>query len=157
MAWWQSTGRALPTSVRTFFRLTAVDRRCFVAASLLLPLTAVAFRCLGVRRWQATLERWSPRPDAGATAATAVAQRTAWLVQAAARYFAGRDSCLSQSLVLWWLLRYRGMAAEVRVGARRHADGLQAHAWVEYRGRVLNDRGDEGSPFVSFDRALVPL
>jgi hypothetical protein len=157
MAWW----RSLPTSWRTFLRLSAAERLCYLYACLLLPITAVAFRGLGFRRWQATLERWSPCPAAvagsPAPAEAGRACRTAWLVQVAARSFAGRDSCLSQSLVLWWLLRYRGLGSKLRVGVRKCGEQLQAHAWVEYRGLVLNDRGDEGSPFVSFNRALAPV
>jgi hypothetical protein len=159
MAWWKSTGWALPPSGRTFLRLSAVDRVCFLSACLLLPVTAVAFRCLGFRRWQATLQRWSPRPANGSPQSTDVGQayRTAWLVHVAARFLASRETCLAQSLVLWWLLRCRGLVSELRVGVRKSGDRLQAHAWVEFRDLALNDRGDLDSPFVSFSRALAPL
>ncbi len=155
MAWWKS----LPTSGRTFLRLTAGDRREFVLASLLLPTTALAFRGLGFRRWQATLERWAPRSATVRSDADATAKglRTAWLVRTAARFVAGRESCLAQALVLWWLLRRRGFESELRIGVRKRGDQLQAHAWVEYRDLVLNDRGDELSPYLSFDRAIVSL
>jgi Transglutaminase-like superfamily len=159
MAWWKSTVWPLLTSWRTFLRLSAVDRWCFFGACILLPSTAAAFCCLGFRRWQATLERWAPRPVDGTPqpAADDRAYRTAWLVQVAARFCAGRESCLAQSLVLWWLLRQRGLVSELRVGVRKRGGQLQAHAWVEYRDLVLNDRGDGSLPFVSFDRPLLAL
>jgi hypothetical protein len=170
MTWWlMAWSKSLPTSWRTFQRLTTADRWTFIGACLLLPITAVAFRGLGFRRWQATLERWSPRcqvkrqspalprPWKAHSALEAQAYRTAWLVTVAGRLVARCNSCLSRSLVLWWLLRWRGLAGELRIGVRKHRDQLQAHAWVEYRDRVLNDRGDDGFPFVSFDRAIVPI
>ena len=155
MAWWKS----LPTSSRTFLRLTAADRWTLAQAALLLPITAAAFRALGFRRWQRTLERWSPRTAGVAERPDAAGQayRIAWLVRVAARFVARGDSCLAQSLVLWWLMRRQGQVGELRVGVRKRGELLQAHAWVECRGVVLNDRGDEVSPFVAFDRALVPL
>jgi hypothetical protein len=162
MAW----SKSLPTSCRTFLRLTAADRWTFISACLLLPVTALAFRGLGFGRWQATLQRWSPRPPAGSEGGTAAsangearAYRTAWLVDVAARFAGGRDRCLAQSLILWWLLRFRGLTSELHIGVRKHRDQLQAHAWVEFRDRVLTDRGDgaspPGQPFLSFDRAVV--
>ncbi len=155
MGWWKS----LPTSWRTFLRLTAADRRTLLQALLLLPITAVAVRWLGLRRWQRTLQRWSPDPhaDASGSPAAARAYRTAWLVRVAARFVAGRDSCLTQSLVLWWLLRCRGLAGDLRIGVRKRDERLEAHAWVECLGKVLDDPGDVTLPFVSFDRAIQPL
>jgi hypothetical protein len=35
------------------------------------------------------------------------------------------------------------------------AGQLQAHAWVEYRGAVLNDRADVSQRFASFDRSIA--
>lgn len=50
-----------------------------------------------------------------------------------------RMRCLTQSLVLFRILRRRGLAAELRIGVRRVGDNLNAHAWVEYDGHVLLD------------------
>jgi hypothetical protein len=157
MAWWKS----LPNNVRKFMRLPAPERLTLVQACLLLPVTACAFACLGFRRWHGTVKRWTPhglppgkRPDADDTARV---QRTARLIQVAARHVAGPNSCLQQALVLWWLLRRQGFVTELRIGVRKVGDQLNAHAWVEYRGLVLDDRGDESLSFVSFDRAIVPF
>jgi hypothetical protein len=152
MASWKS----LQTKLRTLRRLSGADHAALLQAGVLLPLTVLAFRGLGFRRWQATLQRWSPRsiaPDGG----TERAYRVAWLVRVAARFVAPRDSCLSQSLVLWWLLRRRGLTSELRIGVRKCDGRLQAHAWVQYRDLALNGRGDPVVPFIPFDRAIVPL
>jgi hypothetical protein len=60
---------------------------------------------------------------------------------------------LIESLVLWWLLRRQGFDGDLRIGVRKHAGQLQAHAWVEHRGQALNDAGDG---FVPFDTVIVP-
>ena len=36
----------------------------------------------------------------------------------------------------WWLRR-RGLASQLRIGARRNGDTLDAHAWVELAGTPL--------------------
>jgi hypothetical protein len=157
MGWWKS----LPTSARMFLRLTTADRWTLVQAGFLLPITAVAFRFLGFRRWQATLQRWAGAHPCWAchadTDCAARACRIAWLVEVAARFVIGRDSCLAQSLVLCWLLRRRGLEGKLHIGVRKNGDRLQAHAWVVYRHVVLNDGVDVSDPFVPFDKAIVPL
>ena len=41
-----------------------------------------------------------------------------------------RLACLPQSLAVVWLLRRRGIAAELRFGAKLDEGALDAHAWV---------------------------
>lgn len=50
-----------------------------------------------------------------------------------------RLSCLPRSLALCRLLRERGYPAEVKIGVRREAGRLRAHAWVELRGELLGE------------------
>jgi hypothetical protein len=54
------------------------------------------------------------------------------------------------------LLRRRGIATDVRIGARSNSRGeFQAHAWLEWNGEVLNDAGDVGSQYVPFNRPAI--
>ena len=76
---------------------------------------------------------------------------------AAARNFFVDTNCLEQSLVLWWLLRRRGIAAELRIGARKEFERFEAHAWVEVDSAVLNDATAEHQHFVPFDGPITPL
>jgi hypothetical protein len=63
--------------------------------------------------------------------------------------------CLGRSLVLWFLLRRRGIDAELLIGARAaEGDTLPAHAWVEVAGEPVNDTADVGERYGSFG---VPL
>lgn len=49
-----------------------------------------------------------------------------------------RLSCLQRTVALYWLLSRRGIAVEPRIGVRNVAADLEAHAWLEFRGRILN-------------------
>jgi hypothetical protein len=141
-------------------QLSPAERWLLVQALALLPLTALALWLVGFRRWQALLTRLAPvggAPAAG-DAATLLRQSraTARLVDAAARRGPYRASCLPRSLTLWWLLRRQGIATELRIGVRKAAGALEAHAWVEYQGLILNDRDDVCQRFAAFARPLVP-
>lgn len=49
--------------------------------------------------------------------------------------------CLSQSLVLLWLLARRGIPSTLVVGVRA-APEFEAHAWIEHAGKALLSPGD---------------
>ena len=59
------------------------------------------------------------------------------LVQIAARHHIYPMSCLRRALVLRRLLSDHGIVTELRFGVQKSADGLLAHAWVEYEGRPV--------------------
>ena len=66
--------------------------------------------------------------------------------------------CLGRSLVLWFLLRRRGIDAELVIGADMPRGGeLPAHAWVEVAGEPVNDAPDVRERFGSFDLQLPRL
>ncbi len=51
-------------------------------------------------------------------------------------------NCLCISTAAWWLLRRRGIGAEMKFGVQAGGEGLRAHAWLEYDGRpITNERG----------------
>ena len=68
-----------------------------------------------------------------------------------------RTNCLEQSLVLCWLLRRRGIAADLRIGARKDSDRFEAHAWVELNSQVLNDATAEHRHFVPFEKPILSM
>jgi hypothetical protein len=69
------------------------------------------------------------------------------MVKVAAARLPVPTSCLSRSVVLWALLRAQGVDATLRFGVRRAGEGIDAHAWVEYHDRPLNDADDVGRRF----------
>ncbi len=62
-----------------------------------------------------------------------------------------RTTCLSAAVAGWLMLRRRRVHSVVRIGARRRASGLIAHAWLEHGGTVvLGDHGKDAVERFSF-------
>jgi len=72
--------------------------------------------------------------------AAAMAHTVARMVDMASRNSLGQPTCLHRSLVVWWLLRRRGLESELRFGVRKRGEVFEAHAWVEHAGGVVNDQ-----------------
>lgn len=118
-------------------------------------LTAVsillhAFGVVRTRRW---LERNSR--NAGTRAARPEdlqsAQRMARLADIAGRHGAITATCLRQSLLIYWLLRRRGLAPELKIGVRKELAAFDAHAWVELQGAALGQTELAHAPFPDRD------
>jgi hypothetical protein len=88
----------------------------------------------GVRRTYRRLEQTSPKPWRGPDAALVLQARLGRWVRRASGTREG--DCLRRSLLLWWLLRWCGIPADI------HCDTgpERGHAWVEVAGRVVGDR-----------------
>lgn len=126
-----------------------------------LAATWVGLRVAGFRRWKELLGRLAPRLvlDAGVfdVSLDETARQIVRMEQAAARHLFFGTNCLEQSLVLWWLLRIRGIAAELRIGARKEENCFEAHAWVEFHGAILNGSGEEHLHFVPFEGQAITM
>ena len=144
---------------RGFWRLSGYARGVVLEAAAALAATWIGLRIAGFRRWKTVLAWLAP----GTTIPTGPidpdlvhsAREIARLEQAAARHIFFHANCLEQSLTLWWLLHSRGIAAKLRIGARKDAGRFEAHAWVEFDGAVLNDAGSEHLHFVPFDGPIA--
>lgn len=154
---WRGRWRALQ-------RLTGSERRSALTALAALIQVRLTLRTLGFRRTQALLSRHvAVARDAAALAVTTpdrtVAERIVRAVDRAAGCGPGllRPSCLPRSMTLWWLLRRAGLPADLRIGVRRAADRLEAHAWVELEARVLGDQPDVQDRFRAFEGLLPDL
>jgi len=137
-----------------FSNLSRGEQRDFLLGVILLPLAAISLRAFPFRRVQRTAERWcggaaaKPRSDAVAVAEAVAASR---MMNAASRRGLVRGNCLSQSMALWWLLRRRGIAVQLRLGGRKNGARLEAHAWVELAGRAINDSEDVAERYAPFE------
>jgi hypothetical protein len=133
---------------RSLFRHRA-DAVPLALAFLLLPLTVARLR---MARSPVVVRA----PDGGAPAPPARpvrlarARRLARVVALAARHGVMSGNCLSRSLTLLDLMAREGLGGELRIGVRTGDVGIDAHAWVELDGRVLNDSAD-------VDRHFAPL
>ena len=142
--------------LRKFLALSPADRVVFLKLWTLLPLVAASLHLLGYPRTLRLLSRWSPAAPEHARLsedAMSYALRLGRLARIAGRYVPTNGSCLRQSLLVWWLLRRKGVPAELRIGVRTQ-EGFTAHAWVEVDGQPVNDAPDVGERFAPFDGSL---
>jgi hypothetical protein len=153
VAWWSSAA----ANWRKFRELSPREGRLLLQAFLVLPLMGLGLRYLGWGRLHARLAQGQlPAQKPGPEELMPRAQVTARMVQAAARYGFCRPNCLPQSLTLWWLLRRQGIRSDLRIGVNPKGGGLEAHAWVECQGWVLNDHDQVHRQFVPFHQAIIP-
>jgi len=59
------------------------------------------------------------------------------LVDIAGRFHLIPMHCLPRAFALQWVLGRRGVRTELRIGVRKEAKGLRAHAWLEHEGRHI--------------------
>src|SRR5262245_25067820 len=144
--------------LRKFLRLTPDDRRTLIRALILLPIVSLALRLVGLRRCQRMFScflLYEPVPAAEQADATlAQALHISRLVGLAIRHGGGGANCLQRSLTLWWLLRRKSIRSELHIGTRKDAGFLNAHAWIEIEGVVLNDNSDVRRRYEPFDRDI---
>lgn len=133
------------------------EQRPIVLASLvLLPAVQISLRFWGLKRTAQVLGGLSDR------LAVDTEPKAARLPAEAVGLVAGRSvigaPCLGRSLVLWFLLRRRGIDAEIVVGTEMPRGGvLLAHAWVEVAGEPVNDALDVRERFGTFELELPRL
>ena len=53
------------------------------------------------------------------------------------------------------MLRRQGYAAKLRIGVRKKAGKLEAHAWVEYEGAALNQAEQMHRHYAAFEGEFV--
>ena len=138
----------------TLKHLSRRERAWLRQAWLFLPVVNVLLRRIGYRRTLGWLQTRCAR-KAASVLPEADAAALGRLVNIAARYSVLPVNCLPRSMVLWWLLRRAGVAADLRIGVQKEADVLMAHAWVEFAGVPVGDTGS--GRYDAFALSFAPL
>jgi len=119
-----------------FFRLPSVERRILIKAVTLLWVVRIGLWILPFQRLRTLLSMKAPTIG-GTKPVPLRAERIARCVKVMSR-FVPAATCLAQSLVTVKLLEDAGLPASLRIGVARDKSGeLEAHAWVESKGRVI--------------------
>ena len=149
--------RSLRHKAQTWQSFSKSDRALLTQAMLLLPVVATSLKTVGLRRTQSWLEKEAFASTGSATEQTrANVRRAAQMVATACRQYPFRSDCLPRTIVLWSLLRHRGIDGNVRIGVRSDTQGeFQAHAWLEWNGEVINDAGDVAEQYLPFNRPAL--
>lgn len=129
------------------------DRLRIVFYVLLLPLIHLGLGWLGYARWHRFLAS-HPHDRSAYTGnkdeAVKEARHTAFLVMIAGRHGFFPATCLHQSLLVFWLLRWRGIQTELRIGVQRREGRVLAHAWIKCGEEVIRDSSQVEKDFASF-------
>lgn len=136
-----------------FRQFSPAERRLLARSTTALALVGLSLRLSGFRRTFERLERRTAASPIGypGDRDLEIQQAAESVTRAAYHMPLYRPSCLPQSLVLWHLLRRRGLPAELRIGVRKADGDFTAHAWVEYGGQVINDTPDVAQRFAMVD------
>src|SRR5579862_7012736 len=108
-----------------------------VYCGYLLLTARVALRMFGCSRTLRFIRRRVGRVSLLHSVDRAAIARVEHKVAVAAALYPGRAKCLEQSLVLFYLLRRKGIDVRLRLGAQPYP--FAAHAWVEFEGAPIND------------------
>ena len=143
--------RPLRPRVTRFLALPPEDKRLLLRAAVLIPWMAARLRLIGLQRLRAGQTRVAAASPSRLDPSLVKerASHLALLVGIAARNGPFRGNCLSQSFALLRLLQLEGIAADLRLGIRKEAE-LEAHAWVVYDGRPLNDTPDVATRYAPY-------
>ncbi len=136
---------------RKFFRRPSADRRLLVRAFGVHACISSLLRVAGIRRLSRWLEAGSV--DRGACGIDdASMERVVWAVRQAAAVAPWGRTCLTEALTAAVLLRLAGCETTLQYGvASADAGGLDAHAWLEYRGTVI--LGHSARPYAALHHA----
>lgn len=77
-------------------------------------------------------------------------ERVCTAVNYACAWYPKQALCLQRSFVTTYLLRKRGVLAQMVLGAQKIP--FKAHAWVEVNGRAVNERSNVQSTYAVWDR-----
>jgi hypothetical protein len=138
---------------RKFFRRSTADRRLLVRAFGVHACVAALLRVAGFRR----LSRWLAAGNNDGAAGpdginSAAVERVVWAVRQAAAVTPWGRTCLTEALTAAVLLRRAGCKTTLQYGvATVGAAGLDAHAWLEYRGAVI--LGHSARPYAALHHA----
>lgn len=144
------------TRLQRIRALSAAQWGVVAASTVLLPPIQLMLKSRGLKRTAATLAARSDRPrrDANREEAAKIADAVSLV---AGRKMVGA-LCLGRSLLLWFLLRRRGMDAQLVVGTASPVDDeWMAHAWVELESEPVNDVADVRERYGSFGLDLPRL
>ncbi len=113
-----------------------LDRKLILDTFILLGAIRLGLRFLPFQTLQNKLETTShffPKTQEKLSVGKII-----WVVNASSRYMPGGVKCLARALTAQVLMRQHDHQGELRIGVAKGETGeLEAHAWIEHRGRVV--------------------
>jgi hypothetical protein len=111
--------------------LSPSESALLAGAMVTLGIAALAIAIVPFRRIARFVAQRPARPAPAMAERERIIAEVRWAVRTCARRAPWRAKCFEQSLAALWLLRRRGIAANLHYGvAQRTGQGLAAHAWL---------------------------
>ena len=125
--------------LRAWWALPRSDKGRLLCCAIGLACIHSMLACIGYARTRRLVEAATHRNTYrhASPAQVEYAQALARMAAIAGRHGAVQATCLRQSLLVYWLLRRRGLVPELKIGVRKHGQRVDAHAWVELEGTAL--------------------
>jgi Transglutaminase-like superfamily len=119
--------------LKTLLRMSGRDRLQIALTFLLLAAIRLGLWLLPFQTLLQNLEKLGRVTPASSLSV----RQIVWMVNVSSRYMPG-VKCLARALTARVLLNWYGYASELRIGVAKGEQGeLEAHAWVEYQGKVI--------------------
>jgi hypothetical protein len=141
---------AVIDSWRKLFSLPASRWGWLVRAHWLFPYVSLSLRVRGLPKTLAAVRKPGIDLDGQAPPGVDEALEMARMVNIAAHRGLFRPKCLTRSVTLLAMLHRARFPAELHIGSRKDGAGLDAHAWVEAEGLVLNDSREKVQAYQRF-------
>ena len=150
--------RSLATRIlhrtRTFGRLSRHQWWSLGRSLVWVPVTRVALK---VCPWQVVSRAFDRQGVREQQPDLRRAKAAVWAVEAVSTRVLRDRPCLTQALVARRFLRQCGVDALLKIGVARDEGGeFQAHAWLEYEGRIVIGGANSGATYTTF-RAVRPV
>ncbi|NBB85936.1 MAG: lasso peptide biosynthesis B2 protein [Bacteroidetes bacterium] len=117
--------------------ISAAEWFHLVQAVVFILVVRLGLRIFPFQRLIGWLRRGAKTFRSRQAADEAYKRRVTWAASAAARRLLPNRPCLTQALVVQFLLMRRHCPAQLQIGVTKEDGALAAHAWVELDGRVL--------------------
>jgi hypothetical protein len=141
--------------LKQFVLFPAADRRLLLLIAALVPFVEFSLKAFGFNRIFNLINRWTTRPPQAEINREEV-NKYARLMFLSYRNSPLGGKCLARSLVLWGMLRRKGIETDLRFGMKKKDGKLLAHAWIEYRGEPLEQIGEYNQNYVPFVEPISP-
>ncbi|HXE75811.1 MAG TPA: lasso peptide biosynthesis B2 protein [Candidatus Xenobia bacterium] len=112
-------------------RLSRDDWGVLARCLWLIPVVELSVRFRAPRHWLPASMDSAPAESAPAGSPSPAAARVTQLVEGVYRRLPFSPTCLTRSLVIYRLLRARGIPCQLRIGLRKSGEALEGHAWTE--------------------------
>jgi hypothetical protein len=136
--------------------LSLLDYYVLLWATVMLPVTGLRLRSRGFKKVYSWANGRSNHHSAAIADAAGRSAHLGKMINFVALNGLYRANCLCRSLVLLRVMQREGLPGELKIGVPKDRNArslsiLDAHAWVESQGTVINDHVDVAQTHAGFD------